>query len=228
MAKTVSTKPVLSRSSTQDRLIGATLVCVSRHGLAKTTVDDVAREAGVGRATLYRYFPNKQALLEATLNAEVLRISQEIHSAGEEQTDLDGALVAMMSVAANEVAHHEALQYAFANEPEQVLPHLAFEGGDRFILLAANAFAPTLARFVPVERVVRSSEWCARIILAFLVPSVQLVIADAVLVRDAVRTFILPGIVSESLLTVNKTVITQGVSEVQTIGKSKRGNCSDY
>lgn len=152
MAKTVSTEPVLSRGSTQDRLIGATLVCVSRHGLAKTTVDDVAREAGVGRATLYRYFPNKQALLEATLNAEVLRISQEIHSAGEEQTDLDGALVAMMSVAANEVAHHEALQYAFANEPEQVLPHLAFEGGDRFILLAANAFAPTLARFLPIER----------------------------------------------------------------------------
>ncbi len=205
MAKTGSTANSTA-NSTKERLIGATLACVSRQGVAKITVDDVAREAGMGRATLYRYFPNKQALLEATLNAEVTRISRAINSAGASQPELDDALLAMMSVAASEVSSHEALQYAFANEPEQVLPHLAFEGGERFILLAAQAFAPTLARFLPAERVARSSEWCARILLAFLVPSVQLVIADEIVVRDAVRTFILPGIVPESLRTLQTTV----------------------
>ena len=52
---------------TEQRLLEATLVCLARHGIAKTTLDDVAREAGVSRATLYRYFPGKQALLSAAV-----------------------------------------------------------------------------------------------------------------------------------------------------------------
>ncbi|MEI8337090.1 MAG: TetR/AcrR family transcriptional regulator [Actinomycetes bacterium] len=192
-----------SGSSTQQRLLDSTLICLSRHGVAKTTVDDVAREAGVGRATLYRYFPNKQALINATFDSEVVRISAAIDNSGAEQIDLEEAVVAMMSVAANEVANHDALQFALSNEPDQVLPYLAFEGGEHFILLAARAFLPSLSRFLPAEMVVRSSEWCARIVLAFLVPSARLVIADEVVVRDAVRNFVLPGIVPESLRTSN-------------------------
>ena len=192
-----------SGSSTQQRLLDSTLICLSRHGVAKTTVDDVAREAGVGRATLYRYFPNKQALINATFDSEVVRISAAINNSGAEQNDLEEAVVAMMSVAANEVANHDALQFALSNEPDQVLPYLAFEGGEHFILLAASAFLPSLSRFLPAEMVVRSSEWCARIVLAFLVPSARLVIADEVVVRDAVRNFVLPGILPESLRTSN-------------------------
>jgi AcrR family transcriptional regulator len=46
--------------SIEDRAVRATLACVARHGLAKTTFDDVAREAGCARATLYRYFGGKR------------------------------------------------------------------------------------------------------------------------------------------------------------------------
>ena len=197
-----------SAPSTQQRLVDSTLVCLSRHGVSKTTVDDVAREAGVGRATLYRYFPNKQALINATFDSEVVRISAAINDSGAAQIDLEEAVIAMMSVAAYEVTNHNALQFALLNEPDQVLPYLSFEGGERFILLAAAAFAPTLARFLPAESVLRSSEWCARIILAFLVPSVQLVITDEVVVRDAVRTFILPGIVTESQIALHKESVS--------------------
>ena len=41
----------------RERLLQATYACVARWGLAKTTVEDAAREAGVSRATVYRYFP---------------------------------------------------------------------------------------------------------------------------------------------------------------------------
>ena len=43
------------------RIRDAALVCIGRFGLAKTTVDDIAREAGCSRATLYRYFDGKPA-----------------------------------------------------------------------------------------------------------------------------------------------------------------------
>ena len=45
------------RSPHRVRIIDATLVCLARHGTVKTTVDDIARESGVSRATVYRAFP---------------------------------------------------------------------------------------------------------------------------------------------------------------------------
>lgn len=40
----------------RDRLIDAAEVCFERFGVAKTTLEDIATEAGVSRATVYRYF----------------------------------------------------------------------------------------------------------------------------------------------------------------------------
>ena len=48
------------RSSTRVRIVDAALRCLARQGIAKTTVDDIAREAGLSRATLYRAFPGGQ------------------------------------------------------------------------------------------------------------------------------------------------------------------------
>src|SRR5687768_12163722 len=42
------------------RAAAALLACTARHGLAKTTLDDVAREAGCARASLYRHFGGKR------------------------------------------------------------------------------------------------------------------------------------------------------------------------
>jgi len=215
--------------STQQRLLDSTLVCLSRHGVAKTTVDDVAREAGVGRATLYRYFPNKQALINATFDSEVVRISAAIDNSGAAQSNLEESLLAMMSVAAHEVTNHDVLQFVLLNEPDQVLPYLSFEGGEQFILLAARAFLPSLSRFLPAESVVRSSEWCARIVLAFLVPSARLVIADEVVVRDAVQNFVLPGILPKSLRTSNVAIQTklQNDKNLENVNNLEKGNRND-
>ena len=42
---------------TRQRILEATYACVARWGLAKTTIEDAAREASVSRATIYRSFP---------------------------------------------------------------------------------------------------------------------------------------------------------------------------
>ena len=43
--------------SVRERVLEASLVCIGRYGLARTTVDGVAQAAGVSRATIYRHFP---------------------------------------------------------------------------------------------------------------------------------------------------------------------------
>lgn len=56
-------------------IVAAARACFQRFGLAKTTMDDIAKEVGIVRPNLYRYFPNKAALASAVSAAESARIN---------------------------------------------------------------------------------------------------------------------------------------------------------
>lgn len=49
-----------------------------QYGLAKTTMNDIASELGMGKASIYYYFPNKEALYEAVILKEQEHFIQEI------------------------------------------------------------------------------------------------------------------------------------------------------
>jgi AcrR family transcriptional regulator len=51
---------------------GARAVIVAK-GYEGASVDDIAREAGISKATMYRYFPDKTALFRAVMSRECLR-----------------------------------------------------------------------------------------------------------------------------------------------------------
>ena len=53
------------------RIVEATTACLDRAGLAKTSLSDVAAEAGVTRQTVYRYFPSLKDILRAVALAGV-------------------------------------------------------------------------------------------------------------------------------------------------------------
>jgi AcrR family transcriptional regulator len=184
-----------SPGSIEDRAVRATLVCVARHGLAKTTFDDVAREAGCARATLYRYFGGKRQLVRITVAREAARIAAGIRGAADAETTLEDAVVAMVVRAARELREHEALQFLFAFEPEIVLPHVTFDAGNRFLVGAGAAVAPALERFLPPGRADRAGEWLARVVLTHAVsPSSPIDLTDEAAARDLVREFVLPAL----------------------------------
>lgn len=57
--------PPNAERSTRRRILSATFVVLARSGRKNLMLSEVAAEAGVSRPTLYRYFPSKDALLEA-------------------------------------------------------------------------------------------------------------------------------------------------------------------
>ncbi len=57
----------------KQRLIEAADACIERFGLAKTTIEDIAAEAKVSRATIYRYFPNRDDLVLSVLLSSLSR-----------------------------------------------------------------------------------------------------------------------------------------------------------
>jgi AcrR family transcriptional regulator len=188
-------------SAPGQRVVDATLRCVARWGLAKTTLDDIAREAGCSRATVYRLFPGgKDALIEAVAAAEVGRFFAALAARLDEAATLEELLVAGISEAARDLQSHEALQFLLEHEPEAVLPHFAFRSGDA-VLGTVRAFAaPYLARYVPGDEAPRAAEWVARIVLSYTsCPADGVDLASEESVRKLVRTFVLPGLESQHL-----------------------------
>ncbi len=64
-----------------DRLLEAAQKLLARKGIRATTVSEVAEEAGVSRAWLYRHFPDKASLLGAAIVRLTDAFSAEAHAA---------------------------------------------------------------------------------------------------------------------------------------------------
>src|SRR5258706_10904029 len=95
----------------QDRVLDGTLACIARVGLGKTTLDDVAREAGCARATVYRCFPGKRALFTAVLERELRALGTRAIDAAAATDSLADAVVAVMLAGADTYSSHAALRF---------------------------------------------------------------------------------------------------------------------
>ncbi len=62
------------RQQREQRILDAAAALLVRWGYRKTTIDDVAREAGVGKGTIYLHWKDKNALFGATLRRASRRL----------------------------------------------------------------------------------------------------------------------------------------------------------
>lgn len=53
--------------STEAVILSAAIVCVKRWGIERVTLNDIAREAGVARSTLYNHYSNRDDVIRAAL-----------------------------------------------------------------------------------------------------------------------------------------------------------------
>lgn len=55
-------------ATTRDRIIEATLELITQHGLSSVTMIEIARTAGIARATLYNHYPDVPGILADAAN----------------------------------------------------------------------------------------------------------------------------------------------------------------
>jgi AcrR family transcriptional regulator len=179
------------------RILEATLSCIADGGLARLTVDDVARAAGCGRATVYRVFPGgKEQVVLAAANVEVERFFRQVGADLDAADDLTEVLVVALTGTARFVQSSAPLRHLLETEPAVILAHVAFDKNPVVFGAAQLLLGTRLQRFLPPEQVGPASEWMARLALSHLAlpnPSVDLTDADAA--RRLVATFVVPGLV---------------------------------
>jgi AcrR family transcriptional regulator len=209
-ATLVPTAPAASGFSAQElRVIEGALRCIARWGVAKTTLDDVAREAGISRATLYRVFPGgKELLLAAVASRELARFFGAIERRLAAAADLEDMLVAAMAEAIDQLHAHEALRFLLRHEPELVVPHVSFSRLDRVLSAAGDLLGPHLRRWLAEDDALRAAEWLARLVLSYAAaPMPDVPPAGEEHITRLVRAFVLPGLAPVTDLTVVSTTI---------------------
>ena len=174
----------------------AALACISRYGVAKTNLDDVAAEAGLSRAAAYRACPGgKRALISSVVATEAAGVLGSITAAVEDADDLAAGLAGAMAAAARRLASIEALRFVLRYEPELVLPHLSFGGLDRFLAASATALGPLLRRWLEPEPARAAAELCTRLFVSHWGnPDPRIRLSDPDQTLRLVEDFVLPTI----------------------------------
>jgi AcrR family transcriptional regulator len=70
----------------------------ARYGVNKTTMNDIAREAGIARQTLYNAYPSKEAVLRATLRLGAENTIAAVEAKWRDQTTLSDKLDAFFEL----------------------------------------------------------------------------------------------------------------------------------
>lgn len=76
----------------REQILDAALACFARNGFHETTIQDIAREARLSHGAIYRYFPSKDDIIEATSARDRLGRARRFQEALEEYAGAVDAL----------------------------------------------------------------------------------------------------------------------------------------
>ncbi|HKY16906.1 MAG TPA: TetR/AcrR family transcriptional regulator [Microthrixaceae bacterium] len=184
--------------TTRDRIMDAVVACIDRRGMSGFALEEVAVEAGVSRATIYRYFDGgRPQLVRESVTREVSMFWTELAEAVRGIPDLEGRLVAGMMLAQEKLRTHDLLQRLLVSEPDEFLPAL-FESEPLVHLvlrdylqelLEAEELRPGLERE-------EAADYLARMLLVHIGSPGRWDMTDEAQVRRLVRTQFLAGVVA--------------------------------
>lgn len=173
----MSTKPAPSDLESdgefdrRDQILEAANECFTQLGIQRTSVQDVARKANVSRGTVYRYFEDRNVLIDAAIEFGAQRFYREVASAMAKKNTLAEQVGAMAETHARILLNHRTRNRLMADDAE-LMRHMISDGDT-----AVRRSTQFLEPYVRAARergevgtgvdVSAASEWLARIIWSF-------------------------------------------------------------
>lgn len=136
-------------ATTDDEVVDALLLAarelMQSFGIRRLRMDDVAKRAGYGRATLYRRFATRDELVWGVVTKEVRATLAEIEAAITDLPTMQERLVEAFAATVEAVRQHPLLQRLLDIEPDLMMPHLTTGGADG-LQMARSHLKKLLAR----------------------------------------------------------------------------------
>lgn len=149
-----------------DRILDAAAALFAERDAATVGMHEIARAAGCSRATLYRYFENREALHTAFVNREAYRLFGELSDRIKDTEDPAERLVAGVTAALSAVRSSPPLASWFAASEPPIGGEMA-EQSDVISALSA-AFVNSLGHD-DAAVVERRARWLVRVITSLLI-----------------------------------------------------------
>ena len=112
------------RREVRDAIMDTTAALVASHGLRSVTMSQIAEDTGIGRATLYKYFPDVEAILHAwherQITGHLAQLAEARDEAGDASERLEAVLEAFALIAHDSHGHHDTELAAFLHRDEQI------------------------------------------------------------------------------------------------------------
>jgi AcrR family transcriptional regulator len=184
----------------RDQILEAANECFTQLGIERTSVQDVARVANVSRGTVYRYFEDRNVLIDAAIEFGAQRFYREVTTTMAEKTTLAEQVGAMAETNARILLHHRTRNRLMADDAA-LMRHMISDGD--------TAVRRITALLVPYVRDARergevgigvditgASEWLARVIYSFATvnEAETFNMAQPDTVRRYVETFAINGL----------------------------------
>jgi AcrR family transcriptional regulator len=112
------------RHAVRDAILDTTWALVAEHGLTSVTMSQIAEKTGIGRATLYKYFPDVEAILlawhERQITGHLDYLAEIRDQAGGAAERLEAVLEAYALISHESHGHHDTELGAFLHRGEHV------------------------------------------------------------------------------------------------------------
>ena len=112
------------RREVRDAILDTTSTLVAAHGLRSVTMSQIAEETGIGRATLYKYFPGVEEILlawhERQIAGHLEHLAHVRDQAGNAVDRLEAVLEAFARISQQSQGHHDSELAAFLHRGEHV------------------------------------------------------------------------------------------------------------
>ncbi len=105
----------------QDRILNAAFEKFKKYGFLKTTVEEIARQAQVGKGTIYFYFKSKEDILLALVDREMAEGFTKIARAMSDEPEISAKLRKMLEVTVDYFHNNELVSKVMAMDQGFVL-----------------------------------------------------------------------------------------------------------
>jgi AcrR family transcriptional regulator len=80
----------------QEKILAAARKLIQYFGVKKTSIADIAKEAGMSQSNLYYYFKNKEAIYTEVIYRESMRLQKKISKKIERENDVSAKLISYL------------------------------------------------------------------------------------------------------------------------------------
>ncbi len=192
----MTTQATTQPTDTRELIVQSAYSCFAKQGLQKATIVDIARAAGVSRSTVYEYFGDKAAIIEACAEYASEQFYREMSTAMDRGRSLEEKLShaavfvtqARRAIASEKFFDEDAVSLLLTKDAAVLLRECV-----DFIApyLAAARLTGEVRKDLDVEA---AGEWFARILFSlFSTPSSTLDLDDPKVVAAFVRAHVVRG-----------------------------------